>query len=69
MEAIFVEKRFGLNPLEGQGVDGLSPQESRLCDKSTCGNLGSLVGSLGAVQVQAYTDMSFCGTTIKKIVF
>ena len=29
LEAIFVEQRFGLNPREGQGGDGLSPQEGR----------------------------------------
>merc|ERR1712004_829016 len=41
MEAIFVEQRFGLNPPGGQGVDGLTPQEGRLCaenakSKNTC---------------------------------
>ena len=46
LEAIFVEQRFGLNPREGQGGDGLSPQEGRL-QKKKVENVGPVVGSLG----------------------
>ena len=47
--SIFVGQRFGLNPPEGQGVDGLSPQGGRLCDKIymwTCWFSCELLGSV-----------------------